>query len=199
LPVLGEDRKHKNSELRSINGYKLITVISMIKIEKEFVSISGRHYIRTLDAVSENGKLKERTIWRCDSRRIRNGRYLSGEQWEDIERQVREAYAEECDVDFTSIFEIYPRDYTGHDGILFYETYSKGDDQFGHSSNIQHIGPVGSYVPKPTTSSALNYNATVTTSFSKYAMEAKAARAEAEKKSQTPSIVQMDYAAMGIK
>jgi|GEM_PF-3392373 len=171
----------------------------MIKIEKEYVSASGRHYIRTLDAESENGVLKERTIWRCDARRIRNGRYLSMEQWLDIERQVRDAYANEYDVDFTSIFEIYPRDYMSLDGVLFYETYSKGDEQFGHTSNIVHIGPVGSYVPNAAPSTAHNYNNTSTTSFKAYAAEAKAAREAAEKKSHTVHVVPMDYAALGLK
>lgn len=184
----------------------------MIKIQKEYVSGSGSKYIRTLDASLKQGSVgdNEKVTWKCEGRKIRHARYLSMEQWDDIERQVREAYAQEYDVDFTSVFEIYRKDYSGTDGILFYETYFKGDEQFGHSSNIQHIGPVGSYVPPPQVNHpSQNYTTTKTTSFSFYAKEARAQAAASANEAPAESprnrnpepqrVIQIDYAALGIK
>lgn len=166
----------------------------MIKIEKEFVSNSGSRYLRSLEADAKS----ERVNWRCEFRRIKRARYLSQEQWVDIERQVREAYAEECDVDFTSIFEIYPRDFRETEGVLFFETFQKGDDQFGHSSNIQHIGDPGSFVPAAAPSlSERGYQCTNTASFSLYANQAKEERQRREAEPQT-RIVKIDYSALGI-
>ncbi len=155
----------------------------MIKIEREYVSNSGTKYIRVLDAKSNSASIgvDEKVRWKSENRRIRRGRYLSMEQWNHIEEQVEEAYAMEYDVDFTSIFDIYPKDYKGNDGVIFYETYYKGDEQFGHSSNIIHIGAVGSYVPQPRKSKSKEtaYNSTKTTSFKFYADKAAQAKAAA--------------------
>ncbi len=157
----------------------------MIKIEREYVSGSGTKYVRTLDAKSGSNSgssgVDEKVRWKSENRRIRRGRYLSIEQWNHIEEQVEEAYAMEYDVDFTSIFDIYPKDHKGPEGIIFYETYYRGDEQFGHSSNIIHIGAVGSYVPQLHNSKAkeTTYNSTKTTSFKFYADKAAKAKEDA--------------------
>jgi hypothetical protein len=194
----------------------------MIKIEKEYVSSSGTKYVRTLDAKPDQTKMdvNEKIRWKSENRRIRRGRYLSMEQWLDIEKQVEEAYAMEYDVDFTSIFDIYPKDYRGSDGVIFYETYYKGDEQFGHSSNVIHIGAIGSYVPDTTRKSLNqkegNYTTTKTASFKFYADKAAQAKADAQMdadaneeesekigiKPQIPDpqhVVKINYAALGIK
>lgn len=164
----------------------------MIKIEKEYVSSSGSRYIRSLEADAKSENIK----WQSHSRRIKRARYLSYEQWVDIERQVREAYAEEYDVDFSSIFEIYPRDHRKAKGILFFETFKRGDDQFGHSSNIQYIGDPGTFDPSAAQSIS-GYESTNTASFSFYAEQAKE-----EKRSREPEpqnrMVKIDYSAIGI-